>query len=483
MTQDIRKIQIAVFISALSILLIIITALSLDMKIASFLSISLIILSTNIIFYWIDRASDKNPLINFISTTIMISTVISTVLFVVIRIWISLPNYSLTQDPLTTGSDFVDRIISPLIVVVSLITCWHFVFTYPSNESAENSNEDALSFNNTPIVVSIISLFPVCICGSFMFRYVLAIMTNNVFPPLNTLSNFRFFLFWYLIFFNLFIGILNIFLFSFIKDNKKTRGVEKYFTGIAYIFAIVLITYARITSNDYYHDNQGDLIYNIIELTAISISTITVSIYLNNDDKFKSGFILPPIILSLIFLFLYVLTERFISYSLPIAGAILEKSNGLFVTVTVSSLTSVGLVLALSRFHIIGPKEINMSKIEVKLGDGTVITGDFVVANSITESFNRVESAEAPNELKELLKRLVSETGKMSSHLPKETAQQVAQDLSTLTSEAVNKNPRRRWWELSIEGLTQAAKDIGEIGKPVLEILALIVPLLAAKTP
>jgi hypothetical protein len=125
-------------------------------------------------------------------------------------------------------------------------------------------------------------------------------------------------------------------------------------------------------------------------------------------------------------------------------------------------------------------EKMTMTKISVKLGDGTVVHGDVVVANSIQNSFNTASKADIPNDLKELLKELTKTVAKMSENLPKEVAEVVARDLETLTAEATSKAPRKQWWQLSIEGLTKAAKDIGEIGKPVLELAAKIVAILSA---
>jgi len=121
---------------------------------------------------------------------------------------------------------------------------------------------------------------------------------------------------------------------------------------------------------------------------------------------------------------------------------------------------------------------ITVTKIDVTLGDGTIIHGDFVVANSIKNSFNKVASANIPTDLKELLQKLAKEVGVMSEALPEDTSHQVARDLETLTTEATSKAPRRRWWELSMDGLKQAATAVGDVGKPVLEVLSLLVPLL-----
>lgn len=125
---------------------------------------------------------------------------------------------------------------------------------------------------------------------------------------------------------------------------------------------------------------------------------------------------------------------------------------------------------------------ITMTKIDVKLGDGTVIHGDFVIANSIKNSFNKVASADIADDLKELLQKLTKEVGVMSEALPEDTSQQVARDLETLTTEATSKAPRKRWWELSLDGIKQAAISVGEIGKPVLEIVTLLIPLLTTKS-
>lgn len=124
-------------------------------------------------------------------------------------------------------------------------------------------------------------------------------------------------------------------------------------------------------------------------------------------------------------------------------------------------------------------EEMTMSKIEVNIGDGTIITGDFVVAHSIKDSFNKASIADISNDLKDLLKSLVKEVGKISDKLPEEKAKEVARDLETLTAEATSKTPRKKWWQLSVEGLKQMAKDVGEIGKPILEIISKIVPLLS----
>jgi hypothetical protein len=113
------------------------------------------------------------------------------------------------------------------------------------------------------------------------------------------------------------------------------------------------------------------------------------------------------------------------------------------------------------------------------LGDNATIYGDFVVANSIRDSFNKAASANVSDEIKSLLKDLAVAVGKMSEKLSEEQAEKIVRDLETLTAEAISKKPRRKWWELSVEGLKEAAKNVGEIGKPVLELATHIVAALS----
>ena len=128
-------------------------------------------------------------------------------------------------------------------------------------------------------------------------------------------------------------------------------------------------------------------------------------------------------------------------------------------------------------------ESINMSKNEIRIGDGAVIHGDVVAAGMIQNSFNKIASADISDELKELLKKLAMEVGKLNEVLPKDNAQQVARDLDTLTAEITSKSPRKELWQFTADSLKKAAMNVGEIGKPILELLAQIVPLLIAISP
>jgi hypothetical protein len=91
-----------------------------------------------------------------------------------------------------------------------------------------------------------------------------------------------------------------------------------------------------------------------------------------------------------------------------------------------------------------------------------------------------VDSSEAPEDVKYLLMDLTKAVARMVADMPKTEGAEVARDLDSLTSEATSAKPRRKWWKLSIDGLTKAAKGVGKVGKPVLDIIAKLVPLLCA---
>lgn len=120
-------------------------------------------------------------------------------------------------------------------------------------------------------------------------------------------------------------------------------------------------------------------------------------------------------------------------------------------------------------------------KVDIYNGGSTNIQGGNIAAQTINPSFNKVDEAEISSELKDMLKELVEAVANLSENLPKDMAQEMVEDLEILTSEAISKTPRKRWWQISVEGLIKASENIGEIGKPVLELTAKIVTILSAK--
>ena len=111
----------------------------------------------------------------------------------------------------------------------------------------------------------------------------------------------------------------------------------------------------------------------------------------------------------------------------------------------------------------------------INVGDnfsGTIVTG------TVKNSFNKIESSNASDELKETLKQLVQAVETMSQALPDEQAIEVKDDLDKLVEEATKEIPKQKWYSVSIEGLTKAAENLGKLGEPVIELSRRVLSLL-----
>jgi hypothetical protein len=122
----------------------------------------------------------------------------------------------------------------------------------------------------------------------------------------------------------------------------------------------------------------------------------------------------------------------------------------------------------------------NDQSVHIHVGDNASI-GNLVVSRLIADSFNKIESASISDELRNALQNLATAVNTMTIEMSNESAEQVARDLETLTAEAISKSPRPQWYQLSVDGLKKAAKDVGEIGLPVLKLAAAVLNLLSMK--
>jgi GTPase SAR1 family protein len=104
----------------------------------------------------------------------------------------------------------------------------------------------------------------------------------------------------------------------------------------------------------------------------------------------------------------------------------------------------------------------------INVGDENVVT------QTIQSSFNTPSNPE----LAPLLAQLTQAVEQMLAHLSAEQAAEVREDLERLQEELQKPQPRKKWYNLSIEGLIQAAKNVGAIGVPVIELAGKILRLI-----
>ena len=114
----------------------------------------------------------------------------------------------------------------------------------------------------------------------------------------------------------------------------------------------------------------------------------------------------------------------------------------------------------------------------INIGNGNTINAPVVVADQIKNSFNIIAESDIKVELKELLHKLINEVNDAAKAVSEETAESMARDVESLSKEVVSSKPRRKWYEMSIEGLKEAAQAVGEVGKPILKTVSTLLPML-----
>jgi hypothetical protein len=114
----------------------------------------------------------------------------------------------------------------------------------------------------------------------------------------------------------------------------------------------------------------------------------------------------------------------------------------------------------------------------VRIGHvGGSITGIVGIDSKIEDSFKRIETAQANEELKALLAQLVAAVSEIVTRLPESAASTAGRDLNDFTQEATSDHPRKGVLEAFGNGLKRTADLVGEIGAPVVKLVTAIVAL------
>jgi gas vesicle protein len=112
--------------------------------------------------------------------------------------------------------------------------------------------------------------------------------------------------------------------------------------------------------------------------------------------------------------------------------------------------------------------------------NGSTINGNITTADSITKSFNQAQnSTNASSELKELLNQFQNAIKSIAEKLPPDSAEQLANDVETFTKEVTSPKPRKKFWELSLEGIKDASNAVGVVGTQAFDLAAKIAQLLS----
>jgi internalin A len=102
-----------------------------------------------------------------------------------------------------------------------------------------------------------------------------------------------------------------------------------------------------------------------------------------------------------------------------------------------------------------------------------------VTAGHIQNAFNKAHESGKSDELKRLLENLTRETALVAEALPENKAEEAASDLERLADEVTKEKPDRRYWELSLDGVKNAATAVGHVGKTALSLAANLITVLS----
>jgi GTPase SAR1 family protein len=126
-------------------------------------------------------------------------------------------------------------------------------------------------------------------------------------------------------------------------------------------------------------------------------------------------------------------------------------------------------------------EEQNVSNQNITIGNGNTIHDSVVVGEKIEHSFNGLKESKADDAVKTLLEQLLTEIKALNEKVPATQAQAVekmASRADSLINETKNETPDREWYEVSLKGILEAAKAIGGVANPVLEVAKKLSPLL-----
>lgn len=150
-------------------------------------------------------------------------------------------------------------------------------------------------------------------------------------------------------------------------------------------------------------------------------------------------------------------------------------------------LESLGRRLQVSRSALINIKELKVASDNRTTNIGSVGPGAIVniaeylanVTNTVTQNVNTSTQSE---EVKSLVALLAAKVKDASAHIDAEKTEELGRNLEALSKEMARPKPSRKWYEVSLSGLKEAAEAVGQVGKPILEVLAKLSPLVLGET-
>ena len=109
---------------------------------------------------------------------------------------------------------------------------------------------------------------------------------------------------------------------------------------------------------------------------------------------------------------------------------------------------------------------------------GAIATVGKYISDVTATVSQQLESSSASDEVKNLMKQLSEQMAAIDPSVSPAKVEQMGSDLKTLSDEMAKAEPRQKWYQISLEGIKEAAIAIGETAKPIVDIVAKLLPLL-----
>ncbi len=115
-------------------------------------------------------------------------------------------------------------------------------------------------------------------------------------------------------------------------------------------------------------------------------------------------------------------------------------------------------------------ENIGGDKNQLNISGGTFTNAPVAIKNELQNSYNTIEQAGDPG-LKANLEQLHALVAQLMEKLDRPKALEVKENLEVLAKEVTKPEPRKKWYELSKDGLIEAAKTVKELAGPITSVL------------
>lgn len=114
---------------------------------------------------------------------------------------------------------------------------------------------------------------------------------------------------------------------------------------------------------------------------------------------------------------------------------------------------------------------INMSDHSIQVGDNVNVGNGSFVSGAIQNSFNSLQNYQGDAQTRRLLEQLLATIMELNAKVPDSPAvQDISEDAETLVKEVQRDPPRKERIGVSLNGIAEAAKTLGETAKPLWEL-------------